>query len=68
MLREVRHLAKARHNNIVGYNQAWIEVTRSRMPSNDDFVMPDESSEDSNPEDTENESNSLSGIEMVGLD
>lgn len=68
MLREVRHLAKARHSNIVGYNQAWIEVTRSRMPSNDEFVMPDDSSEDSNPEDTENESNSLSGIEMVGLD
>ena len=49
MLREVRHLAKARHSNIVGYNQAWIEVTRSRMPSNDEFVMPEDSSDDSNP-------------------
>ena len=37
MLREVRHLASIRHNNVVGYNQAWIEITRSRKCSNDDL-------------------------------
>lgn len=32
MLREVRHLARARHSNVVGYNQAWVEVARTPEP------------------------------------
>ncbi len=72
MLREVRHLAKARHKNIVGYNQAWVEVTRSRLPSGEhDEPSPpisDTDSEASKEDESFIESDGLSGIEMVGLD